>query len=132
MSTAVRVQIEVDPATQDLWRLAETDDTGLLEQTLARGADINASNSEGVTALMKAAYNGRVGLALLCPITSRVKGYPFEVALPAGSAVLGVVLADQAKSLDWRVRKASRIGTVPAEVTAQVLQRLQTLLSDSA
>jgi len=60
MSTAVRVQIEVDPATQDLWRLAETDDTGLLEQTLARGADINASNSEGVTALMKAAYNGRV------------------------------------------------------------------------
>jgi mRNA interferase MazF len=82
--------------------------------------------------LSPASYNGRVGLALLCPITSRIKGYPFEVALPAGSAVSGVVLADQAKSLDWRARKVSRIGGVPAEVTAQVLQRLQTLLSGPA
>ncbi len=82
--------------------------------------------------LSPATYNGRVGLALLCPITSRVKGYPFEVALPPGSAVSGVVLSDQVKSLDWRARKASRIGSVPAEVTTQVLRRVQTLLSGQA
>ena len=54
-------------------------------------------------------YNGKVGLGLFCPITSRVKGYPFEVLLPEGSAVVGVVLADQLKSLDWRARKAKLI-----------------------
>jgi mRNA interferase MazF len=48
--------------------------------------------------LSPSSYNGRVGLALFCPITSRVKGCPFEIPLPAGSAVTGVVGADQAKS----------------------------------
>jgi mRNA interferase MazF len=74
-------------------------------------------------------YNGRVGLALLCPITSQVKGYPFEVGLPDGLAVSGVALADQVKSLDWRARKASRICAVPEEVIAQVLRRLNVLLA---
>jgi mRNA interferase MazF len=78
--------------------------------------------------LSPAAYNGRVGLALLCPITGQVKGYPFEVALPEGLAVSGVVLADQIKSLDWRERKATRICTVPEEVMNYVLSRLNTLL----
>ena len=50
-------------------------------------------------------YNGKVGLALFCPVTSKVKGYPFEVKLPDGYAVSGVVLSDQLKSLDWRSRK---------------------------
>lgn len=80
-------------------------------------------------ALSPSAYNGRVGLALFCPITSQAKGYPFEVPLPAGSPVSGVVGADQVKSLDWRARKAARIGAVSEEVVAQVLQRLQTLLA---
>jgi len=79
--------------------------------------------------LSPSAYNGRVGLALFCPITSQVKGYPFEVPLPAGLPVSGVVGADQVKSLDWRARKAARIGAVSDEVLAQVLQRLQTLLA---
>jgi mRNA interferase MazF len=79
--------------------------------------------------LSPSAYNGRVGLALFCPITSQVKGYPFEVPLPAGSPVSGVVGADQVKSLDWRALKAARIGAVSEEVVAQVLQRLQTLLA---
>ena len=78
--------------------------------------------------LSPSAYNGRVGLALLCPITSRAKGYPFEVALPADSPVKGVVGADQVKSLDWKARQASRIGAVPPEVVAEVVRRLQTLL----
>src|SRR5215203_5425790 len=74
--------------------------------------------------LSPAAYNGRVGLALLCPITGQVKGYPFEVALPEGLAVAGVVLADQVKSLDWRARNAARIASVPEEVVTEVLRRL--------
>jgi mRNA interferase MazF len=77
-----------------------------------------------------AAYNGRVGLALLCPITNQVKGYPFEVPLPEGLPVTGVVGSDQVKSLNWRARKASRIGAVPEEVVAEVVRRLQTLLVD--
>src|SRR3990172_13369840 len=54
-------------------------------------------------------YNGKVGLAILCPVTHQVKGYPFEVALPAPFAVTGVILSDQVKSLDWRGRPAGII-----------------------
>lgn len=78
--------------------------------------------------LSPAAYNGRVGLALLCPITTQAKGYPFEVPLPEGLPITGVVGSDQVKSLDWRARRASRIGVVPEEVVAEVVRRLQTLL----
>ena len=80
--------------------------------------------------LSPSAYNGRVGLALLCPITTQVKGYPFEVPLPAGLPVAGVVGADQVKSLDWRARKATRIAAVPEEIVTQVVSRLQTLLEE--
>lgn len=79
--------------------------------------------------LSPSAYNGRVGLALFCPITSQQKGYPFEVALPEGLPVTGVVCADQVKSLDWRARQAVLIGAVPEEVVVEVLQRLQSLLT---
>jgi mRNA interferase MazF len=78
--------------------------------------------------LSPASYNGRVRLALLSPITGQVKGYPFEVALPEGLAVTGVVLADQVKSLDWRARNAARICAVPEEVVDRVVKRLTTLL----
>src|SRR4051812_10530317 len=56
--------------------------------------------------LSPSSYNGKVGLAILCPVTSQIKGYPFEVAIPPGSKLGGVVLADQVKSVDWRVRRA--------------------------
>jgi len=79
--------------------------------------------------LSPSSYNGRVGLALLCPITNQAKDYPFEVPIPAGTPVAGVVGADQVKSLDWRARKAVRIGRLPEAVVAQVLDRLQTLLA---
>ena len=75
------------------------------------------------------AGHGRVGLALFCPITSQVKGYPFEVPVPAGLAVKGVVLADQIKSLDWASRKVRRICVVPDRVVAQVLARINALLT---
>jgi mRNA interferase MazF len=73
-------------------------------------------------------YNGKVGLGLFCPITSRAKGYPFEVALPPGLAVAGVVLADQVKSLDWRARRAKLAGHLPDDVSAEVVGKLAALL----
>ena len=78
--------------------------------------------------LSPAAYNGRVGLALLCPVTSRVKGYPFEVALPEGLAVGGVVLSDQVKSLDWRRRRAVFACRVEAGVVVSVQQKVLALV----
>ncbi len=73
-------------------------------------------------------YNGRVGLAILCPVTSQEKGYPFEVVLPPVGTVAGVILSDQVKSLDWRARRAERIESLPSQVTEEVLQKLGTLL----
>ena len=73
-------------------------------------------------------YNRRVGLALFCPVTSQVKGYPFEVALPPGLKAKGAVLSDQVKSLDWRVRKAKRVCTVPDEVLEETIARVLALV----
>jgi len=73
-------------------------------------------------------YNRRVGLAVCCPVTSRVKGYPFEVLLPQGLGVDGAVLSDQVKSLDWRARKARRIGSVPADVLQETVGKIVALL----
>jgi mRNA interferase MazF len=78
--------------------------------------------------LSRRTYNGRVGLALVCPITSAVKGYPFEVMLPSGAEIKGVVLADQLKSLDWRARGAKKVGRAPAAVIAEVVAKIQALL----
>ncbi len=80
--------------------------------------------------LSPAAYNGKVGLALLCPITSRIKGYPFEVTLPEGLPVHGAVLADQVKSLDWRARRAERMGTIPGHLVSEILDKLGLLLME--
>jgi len=73
-------------------------------------------------------YNSKVGLAILCPITNQVKGYPFEVVLPAGLKVSGAVLADHVKSLDWRIRQAEFICRLPNELTGEVLKKLNVLL----
>jgi len=79
--------------------------------------------------LSPAAYNGKVGLAILCPVTSQVKGYPFEVLIPDGLEVRGAILADQVKSLDWRVREAEKICQLPVRTVNEVLQKLGVLLS---
>ncbi len=75
------------------------------------------------------AYNMKSGIALMCPVTSRVKGYPFEVALPETAPVSGVVLSDQVKSLDWRERRAEIAGRVTEDVSETVLQRVGRLLA---
>jgi len=73
-------------------------------------------------------YNQRVGLALLCPVTSQVKGYPFEVLLPPGLKVKGAILSDQVKSLDWRARKVKRACTVPNEILEETVARILALV----
>jgi mRNA interferase MazF len=79
--------------------------------------------------LTPARYNDHAGLAICCPVTSVVKGYPFEVGLPAGGPVTGVILADQVKSLDWRARGAALACRVPAAVLEETLLKLGALLA---
>ena len=75
------------------------------------------------------AYNQKVGLAICCPITSQIKGYPFEVALPKGLSVTGAILADHLKNLDWRARKATLKAKVPRAILDEVLGKVSALLS---
>ena len=74
------------------------------------------------------AYNSKARLAIACPITSQVKGYPFEVPLPAGGKISGVALADHVKNLDWRARRAVFEAKAPAEIVTDVRERLRVLL----
>jgi mRNA interferase MazF len=78
--------------------------------------------------LSPASYNRRSGLMLCCPMTSQKKGYPFEVVIAVDTNRESVVLADQVKSLDWKVRKAVKKGTASIDVIAETLSKLQTLL----
>src|SRR3990172_541871 len=71
--------------------------------------------------LSPATYNEKVGFALFCPITDRVKGYPFEVPIPGNMKVTGVVLSDEVKSLDWRALKAELICRLPETTVSEVL-----------
>lgn len=73
-------------------------------------------------------YNSRVGLAVLCPITSHVKGYPFEVLIPPDLPIKGAILADQAENLDWRARRAELICSLPPAVVEEALGKLRALL----
>lgn len=73
-------------------------------------------------------YNSKSGLALACPITNQVKGYPFEVAVPNGSGATGVILADHLKSVDWKARRAEHLGRCPDEALQEVRAKLAPLL----
>lgn len=66
---------------------------------------------------------------LCCPVTSRIKGYPFEVPLPEGLGVRGVALSDQLKSLDWRARRAERADRLPETTMAEIVGKLSTLIA---
>jgi mRNA interferase MazF len=76
--------------------------------------------------LSPANYNGKTGLMVCCPLTTRIKGYPFEVALDSQSG--SVVLSDQVKNLDWRARRATRKGTVSDAELRQVRAKLRALI----
>jgi mRNA interferase MazF len=73
-------------------------------------------------------YNQKVGLFLVCPITSRQKGYPFEVELRAKGAISGVILSDQIKSLDWKARKAEFAGRASSSVIEEVTAKIRPLI----
>jgi mRNA interferase MazF len=97
--------------------------------TLNPQADHEQAGRRPAVVLSPATYNGKVGLAILCPITNQIKGYPFEVIIPTGLAITGAILSDQVKNLDWRARNASFICTLPPATTTEVLQKLNTLIA---
>jgi mRNA interferase MazF len=78
--------------------------------------------------LSPGAYNGKTGIMLCCPITSQLKGYPFEVPVEGSTAVRGVILADQVKSLDWQVRRAQKKGRVAPAVLEEVVDKVKAIL----
>ncbi|ABF46231.1 MULTISPECIES: type II toxin-antitoxin system PemK/MazF family toxin [Deinococcus] len=73
-------------------------------------------------------YNERTGLMICMPVTSRVKGYTSEIALPETLATRGVVLASHVYTMDWRARDVQEIEAVPPEVLTAALQRLAVIL----
>ena len=80
--------------------------------------------------LSPATYNAKVGFALVCPITSKSKGYPFEVPVPPEMPIQGVVVADQLRSLDWQARKAERICRLSDLVLDDVTAKIHALLGE--
>lgn len=74
------------------------------------------------------AYNRRTSLALVCPVTSKSKGYPFEVVLRAGMGISGVVLADQVRCVDWRGRNAKAAGKLPPTTLEEIRDRVAALI----
>jgi mRNA interferase MazF len=96
--------------------------------TLAPQAGHEQAGRRPAVVLSPATYNKKVGLALLCPVTSQIKGYPFEAILPPGLELQGAVLSDHVKCLDWRARNAKFICKLPASLVAEVLGKLNTLL----
>jgi mRNA interferase MazF len=74
------------------------------------------------------AYNERAGLCIACPVTNQIKGYPFEVRIPAGSNVTGAVLADQLRALSWMARNAEHGGKAPPEVVDDAREKIAALI----
>jgi mRNA interferase MazF len=81
--------------------------------------------------LSPGAYNRRVGLCVVCPITNQRKGYPFEVAIPPGHGVTGVVLADQVKCLSWERRRSSFRCGAPIAAVREARGKIKALLQIS-
>lgn len=73
-------------------------------------------------------YNAPSGLCIICPITSRARGYPFEVAIPHGHAISGIILVDQVRSVSWEKRYVKMAGAAPIELLDEVRERLAVLL----
>jgi len=98
--------------------------------TLDPQAGHEQSGRRPAVILSPKAYNGKVGLAILCPITNQIKGYPFEVLIPPSLPVSGVILSDQAKNLDWHARNVELICKLPASTLVETLGKLSTLLKE--
>lgn len=81
-----------------------------------------------VLVLSPSSYNGKVGLMLCCPITNHVKMYPFEVFIEHNPDISGVILADQIKSLDWRMRGAKKKGKVSQTTIDETLEKIKVII----
>ena len=75
------------------------------------------------------AYNVATGLAFLCPVTNRIKGGAFEVPIPPGAKVTGVVLSDHLRSVDWIARNADFHSQAPTDLVLEVLARIEAILA---
>lgn len=73
-------------------------------------------------------YNKASGLCLVCPITTSIKGYPFEVALDGAKKTSGVALADQVRSIDWQARKIKIVDRISTTSLATILAKVKPLL----
>ena len=78
--------------------------------------------------LSKKEYNQKSNLALICPITSRIKDYPFEVRI--NSIIQGVILSDQIRSIDWKSRNAAFVEKIPEEILKEILENIDLLLNE--
>ena len=92
------------------------------------GAGRQVARRGSTLILSPRSYNAKARLAVACPVTSRATGYPFEVPLPGGSAITGVVLADHVKNLDWEARRVVFAAKADPEVFTDVRERLRVLL----
>lgn len=101
----------------------------IVRMSFPAGPGRKRTGGRAAVILSPQAYNARVGLAILCPVVTDIKGYPFEVPLPQGLPVQGVILADQADSLDWRALRAERICSLPSSVLEEVVGKLHALLA---
>jgi len=99
----------------------------ILWMSLSPTSGHEQSGHRPVLTLTPAAYNAKRGLLICCPITSRIGGYPFEVAVDS-EGISGVVIADQVKSVDWQARRARLAGRASVEVTLEVRAKLGALL----
>ena len=96
--------------------------------TLDPQAGHEQSGRRPALVLSPASYNGKTELAVFCPVTNQIKGYPFEVVIPDGHRVSGAALSDQLKSLDWKARRAEFLCSLPEAVIKDVIQKAIVLL----
>lgn len=101
----------------------------IVELSLNPQAGREQAGRRPVLILSKESYNAVTSLCVACPITSKVKGNPFEIEIPKGLPVTGAILSDQIKNLDWRVREAEFLCDVPTEVVHDVLLRVNLLFN---
>lgn len=73
-------------------------------------------------------YNEKTGLAIICPVKSKIKGNPFEVLIPDGLKITGIILSDQVKSINWKIRSAEYVCKIPEGKISEVISKLHTLL----
>src|ERR1700736_2750429 len=104
-------------------------DTGhIIKVDLDPGSGHEQGGWRPAIVLSPISYNGKTGLAVVAPVTNKVKGYPFEVLLPGQMKTTGVILTDQIRNLDWHARRAKYVESAPAEVLKAIHERLITLL----